>query len=214
LNELELRAALARHCLFLADEQIALLYQYWQQLMAWNQRMNLTRHRDIDTFVLRDVRDSWQLAQQLAAQERVLDMGTGGGVPGVIVAILRPDVSVALSESIGKKAQAVSAIVAELQMQVPVFAQRAEQILVQQRFDTLVARAVGPLWKILKWLQPHWHQFDRLLLIKGPKWLDERGEARHRGYLHGLSLRRLASYTTPGHYGESVILSIRPDRTS
>jgi 16S rRNA (guanine527-N7)-methyltransferase len=47
------------------------------------------------------------------------------------------------------------------------------------------------------------------LLIKGPQWVDERGEARHRGLLHGLELRKLASYPLSGTESESVILQIR-----
>jgi 16S rRNA (guanine527-N7)-methyltransferase len=89
---------------------------------------------------------------------------------------------------------------------------RSESLLADRRFDTAVARAVGPLWKILKSLQPHWDRLGRLLLIKGPKWTEERGEARHRGYLATLELRRLAAYPTPGHYGENVILTIYPAR--
>jgi 16S rRNA (guanine527-N7)-methyltransferase len=205
----DLGTALDRHGLVLPADQVARLDRYRERLWDWNQRLNLTRHLDVETFVVRDVLDSLQLAKHLAVGERVLDVGTGGGVPGVVLAIVRPDLHVALCESIGKKAAAVSAIVAELGLPVVVYEGRVQEVVTVQAFDTLVARAVGPLWKILKWLQPHWGRFGRLLLIKGPKWSEERGEARHRGYLGSLELRRLSSYTTPGHYGESVVLAIR-----
>jgi 16S rRNA (guanine527-N7)-methyltransferase len=193
-----------------SDTQVEQLAAYHQTLVTWNQRLNLTRHADLETFVIRDLWDTWQLAQHLATGERVLDVGTGGGVPGIPLAILRPDLQVSLCESVGKKAEAVAEIVAELRLPVTVYGARAEDLLPVHPFGTLVARAVGPMWKILKWVQPHWEHFERLVLIKGPKWPEERGEARHRGYLHGLALRRLASYATPGHYGESVVLTIYP----
>ncbi len=204
----ELQAALARLELDLPAEQVAQLHRYHELLLAWNRRMNLTRHEDPEVFAVRDVWDSWQLAQQLRPGERILDVGTGGGVPGVILAILRPDVQVSLCESIGKKAEAVAAMVSELGLPVPVYGGRAEHLLADHSFETLVARAVGPLWKILKWLGPHWDHFGRLVLIKGPNWPQERGEARHRGLLHGLALRRLATYATPGHFRENVLLVI------
>lgn len=208
LNENPLCEPLARLQISLPDDQIALLQRYREQLGIWNERMNLTRHAEVEQFVTRDVLDSWQLAQLLDPGEKVLDMGTGGGVPGIILAILRPDLKVSLSESMGKKARAVSEMVKELSLRVPVHAMRAEQALAKMKYNTVVARAVGPLWKVLSWVKPQWPQFKRLLLIKGPKWVEERGEARHRGYLTGMELRRLASYETPGHTGESVVLSI------
>jgi 16S rRNA (guanine527-N7)-methyltransferase len=79
-------------------------------------------------------------------------------------------------------------------------------------FDTLVARAVASLRKVLTWLAPHWDAFDRLLLVKGPAWVDERSEARHHGLLKGLELRKAATYLTPQTGAETVILKIwRPD---
>ena len=61
----------------------------------------------------------------------------------------------------------------------------------------LVARAVAPLAKLLFWLAPHWDAFDELLLVKGRSWVDERGEARHRGLLKNLELRKAAVYAMP-----------------
>jgi 16S rRNA (guanine527-N7)-methyltransferase len=211
LDEVTMQAALNRHSFHVPADQVARLSHYLQLLRVWNQRLNLTRHLDVETFVTRDVRDSWQLAQHLRRSERVLDVGTGGGVPGIVLAVLRPDLQMSLCESVGKKAAAVAAIVQELELPLVVHAMRVQELLAAgNSFDTLVARAVGPLWKILKWLQPHWGGFGRLLLIKGPKWTEERGQARHLGHFASLELRRLNSYTTPGHFGESVILAIGP----
>ena len=63
---------------------------------------------------------------------------------------------------------------------------------------------------MLKWFQPHWGSIGRLLSVKGPKWVEERGEARHRGLLQNVALRRAAVYTTPGTDAENVILKIWP----
>lgn len=143
-------------------------------------------------------------------EENVLDVGTGGGVPGVVLAVARPDLRVSLSESIGKKARVVADIVAQLGLQTPVFHARAEDVLSEQRFDTLLVRAVARLKKLLEWFRPHWKAFDRLLVLKGPSWIDERGEARHYGLLHDLALRKLLSYPLPGTESESVLLQICP----
>lgn len=203
-----LRDVLARNAIDLSDQQIDLLERYCKLLWDHNQRLNLTRHTDYDKFVGRDVIDSLQVAQFLEAGSEVLDVGTGGGVPGLIISILRPDVQVELCESIAKKAAAVDAIVKEMDLPVPVHHGRAEQLLEDLRYDVVVARAVGPMWKILRWMKPHWASVGKLLLIKGPAWIEERQEARERGLLNHLQLRKLATYPMPGTDAEGVVLGI------
>jgi len=203
-----LQEMLSANGIKLDAQQVELLDHYRRLLWSWNERLNLTRHTTLEKFVTRDVVDSYELAKLLDRGERVLDVGTGGGVPGVVLAIIRPDLSVSLCESTQKKARAVESIVDELGLAVPVFPTRAEEVLQVSTFDTLVARALAPVHKVLTWLRPHWDAFDRFLFIKGKSWVDERSEARHLGLLRGIDLRKLSSYETPGTGAESVILSI------
>ena len=207
--EQSLSAALANHQIELPAAQVDLLARYCELLWDWNAKINLTRHTDYEKFVARDLVDSLAFARFLEPKEEVLDVGTGGGVPGVVLAIVRGDLKVSLSESVGKKAKAVADIVERLGLPTPVFHARVEDVLPKHRFDTLVVRAVARLKKLLEWFRPHWGSFDRLLVLKGPAWLDERGEARHYGLMHELSLRKLISYPLPGSESESVLLQIR-----
>jgi 16S rRNA (guanine527-N7)-methyltransferase len=203
-----LAAALARHHIERPPGQVAQLEEYCRLLWDWNSKLNLTRHTDFEKFVARDLVDSLAFAQFLDKGESVLDVGTGGGVPGVVLAIVRDDLKVALCESIAKKANAVSDIVKRLGLNAPVLHARAEDLLTEHRYQTLVIRAVARLKKLLEWFRPHWSHFERLLVLKGPGWIDERGEARHFGLLGGLSLRKLHSYPLPGTESESVLLQI------
>ena len=84
----DLAAVVARHGLQLPDDQIAQLQQYCTLLWDWNTKINLTRHTDYEKFVSRDLLDSMKLAEFLASGETVLDVGTGGGVPGVILGLV------------------------------------------------------------------------------------------------------------------------------
>lgn len=203
-----LASALSEAGIELSGEQIELLDRYRAVLWNWNEQLNLTRHTTLEKFVTRDVVDSLELGKLLVPKERILDIGTGGGVPGLILAICRPDLRVSVCESVQKKARVVEAIVRDLNLPVSVYGCRAEEVLQLQTFDTLVARGVAALAKILTWVGPHWDAFDRLLLIKGRKWVEERGEARHLGLLKRLELRKGATYFTPRTDAESVILSI------
>jgi len=206
----ELATALAAQQIAVSPEQVELLDRYRRELWTWNERMNLTRHTTIEKFVGRDVVDSHELGKLLEHGERVLDVGTGGGVPGVVLAILRPDLLVSLCDSTQKKARAVETMVGELGLPIKTFPNRAEEVLEVTTFDTLVARALAPLVKVLPWFQTRWDAFDQLLMIKGPSWVEERAAAREAGLMRNLELRQAASYQAPVTGAESVILSIRP----
>ena len=93
---------------------------------------------------------------------------------------------------------------------IPLRHAAAQDLVEKGKFDTLVIRAVAPLAKLLTWFNPHWDSFGRLLLVKGPAWVEERGAARERRLLQGLRLSKLATYPLPGTDSESVILEIRP----
>ncbi|HEX4413953.1 MAG TPA: 16S rRNA (guanine(527)-N(7))-methyltransferase RsmG [Lacipirellulaceae bacterium] len=205
----ELAAALVANQIAATSEQVELLDQYRRLLWLWNVRMNLTRHTTLDKFVGRDVVDSYELSKRLEKGSRILDVGTGGGVPGVVLAILRPDLSVSLSDSTQKKARAVDEMVGELGLPVRVFPNRAEEVLEITTFDVLTARALAPLAKVLTWLRPHWDAFDELLMIKGPSWTEEQEGARQAGLMKNLQLKKAATYRAPITGAESVILSIR-----
>ncbi|MGW8256323.1 MAG: 16S rRNA (guanine(527)-N(7))-methyltransferase RsmG [Thermoguttaceae bacterium] len=240
----DLPEACARHKIELPEAQLALLRQYCELLWQWNAKINLTRHTDYEKFVSRDLLDSLAFAEFLKSGENVLDVGTGGGVPGVLLLILRPDLKVSLSDSVGKKIKALSDIVRQLKLDVPVLHAHAQDLLIespkinveynqqhkpspraaprglndidyprpnsQDPYNTLVIRAVAPLKKLLHWFQPHWHSFDRMLILKGPAWVQERAEARHLGLLENLALRKLKSYAIPGSEAQSVLLQICP----
>jgi 16S rRNA (guanine527-N7)-methyltransferase len=184
--------------------------RYVKLLWEWNEKINLTRHSDYSKFVARDLLDCVQLASLLRDGEEVLDVGSGGGVPGIVLKIIRPDLQISICDSVGKKAKVLKDMVKALGLQVAAYDQRAESLLEDLRFDVVTARAVGPMVKMLKWFQPHWVSIGRLLLVKGPKWLDERGEARHYGMLNGLECRKAVEYPMPGSYSNSVIIKIWP----
>jgi 16S rRNA (guanine527-N7)-methyltransferase len=204
-----LDAALARHQIELPQEAIRALERYCQSLWRWNEKLNLTRHTDYEKFVARDVVDSLALEPFLESGAAVLDVGSGGGVPGAVLAIVRPDLRVTLCDSVAKKAKAAQAIVQEAGLNVRVFHRPAQELVEEQSFDVLVARAVAPLAKLVRWFAPHWNRFERLLVIKGPGWVEERAAARDAGLLRNVELRKLASYPLPGTTSQSVVLSLR-----
>jgi len=207
-EEITLSDTLNKYNIQLSPKKVRLLEQYCEELWSWNEKINLTRHTDYEKFVTRDLIDSMQLAEQLQKGEHVLDVGTGGGVPGIVLAVIRPDLTVELCDSTGKKAEAVGAIVDALKLDLNVWYAKAEDLVRVHRFHTLVVRAVSRMEKLLEMFAPCWFAFDRILMVKGPHWVDERGEARHFGRLTNLALRKVAEYENPGTECSSVILQV------
>jgi len=205
--------SLDRHHISLPKVQIRKLDEYCRLLWSWNERINLTRHTDYEKFVSRDIVDSMALAEFLRTGERILDVGTGGGVPGIVLAILRPDLRVELCDSTGKKALAVSEMVQELRLDIPVHHAKAETLLQGKglRYTTLTIRAVSRMVSLLRNFAPCWSSFDRMLLIKGPKWTEERGESRHYNLMTKIALRCVKTFSTKiseTESAESVILQL------
>ena len=126
------------------DEQATALFEHYQLLRRWNQRMNLTSIDDPDEIVVRHYAESLFVAANLPDAPpgtTIADIGSGPGFPGFPMAVYRPDWQVTLIESHQRKA----VFLREAARAVPnlqVIAARAEQVA--QRFDWLVSRAVAP----------------------------------------------------------------------
>ena len=200
--------------LALPDKVMPDLAAYAHSLWAWNDRLNLTRHTEVQQFVQRDVTDTAAICPHLNTNERVLDVGTGGGVPGVILAILRSDLTVELSDTSMKRMAALQSILDEVGLYLKIHHQSAQQVTLDASsknhpFDALVVRAVAPLQKLLTWFEPISSSYGRLLVIKGPRWEAEKQDARHHGFLKKVTARRIANWPNRGSGTESVLLEIK-----
>lgn len=209
MNADKLKAELEKLDIELPSEQIDKLALYCRELWDHNSRLNLTRHTDYKTFAERDVLDSIKLASVIGEGERILDFGSGGGVPGIVLGILRPDLDITLSEFVGKKAHVLDMMTRELELPIDVIDDRAENVIDGEGYTSLTARAVGPLPKMMPWFKGSWEHFERMLLVKGPRWTEERATAEEAGQLVGIKIECLLSYPMPGRDSESVVLELR-----
>ena len=161
--------------------QFAALYPLYQ---SWNERINVISRRDLDNFYERHVLHSLGIARVVSflPGARVLDVGTGGGFPGIPLAILFPQTQFRLVDSIGKKIKVVQAVAEALKLDnVVATQQRAEEV--KGSFDFVVTRAVARLgllhaWTRKKLLPVSRHKLPNgLLCLKGGDLTDELAEA-------------------------------------
>lgn len=120
----------------------------------WNSKINVISRKDIQALYLKHVLHSLAIAkvQKFEPNTQILDVGTGGGFPGIPLAILFPEVKFHLVDSIQKKINVVSAVVQSLNLKnVTATHQRAEAV--QGRFDFVVSRAVTTMPSFVKWVK-------------------------------------------------------------
>ncbi|SEM83486.1 16S rRNA m(7)G-527 methyltransferase [Chitinophaga rupis] len=122
----------------------------------WNEKINVISRKDIDSLYEKHVLHSLSIAAavDIPAGTQVLDLGTGGGFPGIPLAIFFPEVQFHLVDSIGKKIKVVQAVVEALELKnVTTAHSRAEEIK-NRKFDVVVSRAVAPLGDLWSWSKP------------------------------------------------------------
>jgi 16S rRNA (guanine527-N7)-methyltransferase len=128
--------------------------------------------RELDRLWDRHLMNSAAVAELLEHGERVVDIGSGAGLPGIPLAIARPDLEVALLEPLLRRSEFLKEVVAELGLSVEVVRGRAEESWVRERFgerDVAVSRAVAALDKLTKWSMPLLRPGGRMIAIKGER---------------------------------------------
>jgi len=151
------------------------LGRFCAALVAANAHLNLTGITDARGMAVLHVLDSLAAAPLLAGATTAMDLGSGGGVPGVPLALALPSLTMTLVESRERKAAALAALIDELGLPPRVTAvhARGEKWLADHAVDVVVARAVESLPELLKHLRPVRQRFRRLILMKGPAADDE-----------------------------------------
>ena len=138
----------------LSEEQKSQFQQLETLYKDWNEKINVISRKDIDEFYERHVLHSLGIAKimEFADGTKVLDIGTGGGFPGIPLAILFPNVDFTLVDSIGKKITVVNAVAESLGLKnVKAYHERAEKI--KDKFHFVVSRAVTQMPVFLRWLK-------------------------------------------------------------
>lgn len=209
-NELAQRAGVR-----LEVDQHEMLRRYIDLLLEANQRMNLTRLASREQAAVGHIGDALTVLPFLPrTPHRLVDIGSGGGVPGIPLAIVRPDVQVVLVESTGKKAKFLQHTIETLELSnVLVDPHRAElvgQSELREAFDVAVARAVATLDWLAEWCLPLIKVGGLMLAMKGPKVQEEIPRAQGAIRLLGgadSSLHAIDLAGTSGH----VVVCIKKD---
>ncbi len=163
----QLASGLDRMGLVITPEQQRLLLDYLSLLMKWNRTYNLTAIRDPNEMVVRQLLDSLSILP-LVRGERILDVGTGAGLPGIPLAICLPEARFTLIDANGKKTRFVQQVKMELGlMNLEVMQIRVEQFNPETGFEIITTRAFAALPKMVKQTQHLLVDGGTFLAMKG-----------------------------------------------
>ncbi|MBC3932433.1 16S rRNA (guanine(527)-N(7))-methyltransferase RsmG [Undibacterium curvum] len=150
--KVSLSAGVQEMGLALNEAQIDQMLAYLALLSKWNAVYNLTAIRDPQEMVKQHLLDSLSAAPAFVDARNVLDVGAGGGLPGMMLAIAYPQTRISMIDTVSKKTAFLSQAKAELGLSnVTVFTGRVEQLEVTEKFDVITSRAFSELCNFINW---------------------------------------------------------------
>lgn len=200
----------------LSKEKIAALRVYETELLEWNQQVNLTAVRDPEGVQVKHFLDSMTILkawERTLPPERLVDVGTGAGFPGLVLKLFWTSTRVTLVESVGKKADFCRHIVQRLGLEeVTILTDRAEVVgqdpAHRQTYDLAVARAVARMPILMEYLLPLVHRNGKVMAMKGETAPVETHSASQAIHILGGKLHKLVHVELPGVVEERFIVVV------
>ncbi len=185
LDSTEFWSICSANGLLVSREQLELFERYANDLLYWNEKVNLISRRDIEHIWLRHILHSTTIAfsGELPKSGRVIDIGTGGGLPGIPLKIINPKFDVTLLDSIAKKVQTVGMMASHITKHgLRAIRLRAEELPNDPKhkgpYDLVVSRATAPLVDLMKWSRPILAETGKILTLKGGDLTEEIRQAQ------------------------------------
>lgn len=165
-------------CLTNTDVLISQFEKYEELLLNWNKKLNLVSRKttSIEEHILNSI--FFLTKYKLIGNENIIDIGTGGGFPGIPLKILYPEIKLTLVDSIQKKVKALDDIVVKMNFkEAKAVCSRAEDLVnkkdYSKKYDIVISKTVAPLDKLYDWGKGFLNKDGRMICIKGGDISDE-----------------------------------------
>lgn len=205
----------------ITDSQFKKLAQYVDLLKKKNEELNLTAITDGKQIWIKHILDSLMAIPFFNAKPgiQVADIGTGGGLPGIPLAILFPSINFTLVDSVQKKITAVEEFAHELNLKnIRCISQRAETLGHdpdhRDQYDIVLTRALAPLRVLIELTVPLIHLYGNVIAYKGPEYISELSVSQNAIIKLHAESPRVFQYSLPEDMGERTIIRITKKRVT
>ena len=183
----------------LENEQIKKFYEYMNLLIEWNEKFNLTAIVEPKEIILKHFIDSLTIEKYINEGDKVIDVGTGAGFPGIPLTIYKPPINITLLDSLNKRIIFLQEVIEKLEMKnIEAVHGRAEEFAKNRRemFDIATSRAVAPLNILLEYLLPFVKIGGTCLCMKGSN-IDEVDDAKNALEVLGGKIEKIETIKLP-----------------
>lgn len=187
------------------------LYQYMNLILEWNEKINVTAIKDEKEFIVKHFIDSLTVSGIIKGSERLLDIGTGGGFPGIPLKIYQPDMEVSLVDSVNKKIIVLKDVIEKLNLErIEALHVRAEDLAkdlkYRESFDVVTTRAVSGLATIAEYMLPFVKIEGKAICMKGPNVEEELKEAKKAVKVLGGEIEKIEKFKINEELERNVIV--------
>jgi len=190
----------------LSDQQLELLVQYLELFIKWNKAYNLSAIRDPEQMIPLHLLDSLIVNSYIQSAEKIIDVGTGPGLPGIVLAIMNPEKQFTLLDSNGKKTRFLFQAKLALKLDnVTIINERVEAYQPEQGFDMIVSRAFASIADMTYWCTHLLAENGIFLAMKGQYPAEEFAEVSDK-----FELIETHELHVPGVDAERHLLAFKP----
>lgn len=196
-----------------SENQLDLFMEYLDNLKKWNERINLTAIEDGREIIINHFLDSMSIAPIVEGNKTLLDIGSGGGFPGIPLKIVCPMLRVTLMDSVNKKVSFLKDTIRKLDLEnieaVWGRAEDTENNVPRKHFDYVVTRAVGSISETLELSSPYVSKDGVVILMRGKK-ASEEWDQLSEVFKDNYNLVEFREFTLPGNDSKRVVLILKP----
>ncbi|MGN0476026.1 MAG: 16S rRNA (guanine(527)-N(7))-methyltransferase RsmG [Ruminococcus sp.] len=204
--------ALATESIILSDIQKQQFQKYYELLIEWNKKMNLTAITEKNEVAIKHFYDSLTLLMNVNVPKgaKVIDVGTGAGFPGIPLKIVRPDIKLTLLDSLNKRLIFLNEVCSSLEIDAEIIHKRAEEggrdKNLRDKFNIATSRAVANMNTLSEYCMPYVKVNGKFVAMKGKNGLEELEKGIDAVKILGGEKEKVAEFTLPTGDERTIIV--------